>query len=218
MNSIQKVFAQNVLRPFDVFRSKLGKPYIYSAAYSGLGVEMANIANAINHFPEAMHTQDKALEVRKYIAAIEPAFQLIWDFADTSKHSNLRKRDRITDAVVASRFEFSETDGFRFIQTVPYLTKRFSAEAEQKIEFVEAVLAAIKALEKVCEVGVASRNIIAEAEQSFRKVVNLWHAPDNSGEVSIEAINIEFVKIGNDGSLVYVDPPEIRIEILEEQA
>ena len=212
MNESQKRFAQRVLKPFDAFLNRLVHPFCFSAKYSSICVDMEDISTAIAHFIEGEMPGETANSVRSKLEATEPSLKRIRDFSDTRKHGSLRDPKREVVASVKSRFEYSEARGFRFLQTVPYTRYKLSRSDDLARDFVSTATSAINVLNSKLGLGVKSLREAPTSKEPFRKAATLWHDP-NSEEVSVEAVNLEFVVVLDDGTIVPVDPPEVEFVV-----
>ena len=209
LSRLDKLFAQQILRPFDDLKKHLTHPYAYSAEYSGISKKCGDIAGAIRHFPEQTQAQGDARETCDELNKDEK-FALIFDLADTAKHRSLRKKEREVYVVAKSIFEYDEVLGFRFMRTEPIAVRWTGVE----FSYLECVEHSLVLLRSKLGISAVSQRNTCESSEPFRCYAQLSHDPACSGEVQVEATRMQFVRRNTSGDFIPIDPPEVTFVVV----
>jgi hypothetical protein len=217
MNGIEKQFLQTIIKPMNDLQARLIYPYLYSSEGSSLAIEAGNIAQSISHFPEQMHSEKDAKEIKNFLGTSSSEYQLMRDFCDTKKHRVLKKECRIVICRVRSRFEIREENKFRFIQTVPTLIRPNQEKAlENACDFTDVAKVAAEHLSEKLELPLELVQFIRpipEEVSDFSDTIRLYNS-NKSGEVSVKDMSIEIVKKIEGGKYLPVNAP-FSIEVID---
>lgn len=209
LNRADKLFAQQILRPFDDLKEHLTLPFAYSAEYSGISKKCGDISSAIRHFPEQIETQEDARKSCEELSKDEK-FSLIFDLADTAKHKSLRNKKREVFVVAKAIFEYDEMLGFRFIRTEPLAVRWNGAE----FSYLECVEHSLVLLRSKFGISAVSQKDICESSEPFRSYAQLSHDPERSGEVQVEGTRIQFVRRNTSGEFIPFNPPKVTFVVV----
>lgn len=211
MQQLEKKFLQSIVKPLNDFQIRLVEPFVYSPTFSSISTDSSGIASAIAHFPEQAPDEKNARKTQEELRGANFEYNLLADFNNTVKHRDLKKKSRITDLIVYSRFEYSEDRGFRFMRTVPYLRPR--EKTLTKYDFIQVAIKSIQVLAEKFDFNTTSIQAFPAGTEDFSECATLYHSND-SREISVEGSNIEFVRRVNGDEYTLVDPPTVKFIVI----
>lgn len=194
-------FLNDVAKPWDELNALLAERLALQPDLSDVTRLAGALAVAIRHQAEVMGIKDDVANVE----CIE--HRLLSDTADFWKHGALRNAARNNQLSTEALFEYAPGKGYSFIRNALFIEH----VSLGKHDFLVASLAAIEYWIKKRSIATTWSGLVRENIQEFHPTAFLHF--DAARCIAMQQVRLGFFSKQSDGSLIRVDPPEVRFEV-----
>jgi len=196
-------FTNDVLKPWNELNSLLSKQYAFQPDLSDISRLAGNIAVSIRHQVDFSDLNDKKAN------ELSPSHKLISDTGDYWKHGSLRKEERNSPITVAATFEYKEGPQFRFIRNALTIEHKSLG----KHDFMVVAAEAARFWMSQHGFQIEWRGVPDAASFRYESAARLKF--NSKYCVSMDSVQLQFLKMDDSSKLKPFAPPDVRFEVYE---